>query len=861
MKNPRKQISGIEADYVLDIKTYTSGKSDVHKFLNNGLTDPKLIIIIISSIIAIILILPFLTFPLFILGTIFLTIHRNNQVYDILFKLPPYIKNWIPVTPIIRKMQQNANGEIFIGNSMDGTNRELWVPRKVEQKHKLNVTGTGGGKTTAIQGSFLTTLGLGGHIVLTEAKGEAKIARMTYNCIADYCQEDDLLFTSYATSNRPKEQGYKGTHCTNIMTGNDVTATTEITVGLLAGQEGSNQIFLERATVLGKLANLLIYEREENSIDGYRATLHEMSDMLNLSNLIKSLTSPWLKKDSIRQQLIAYLKSIQIEETNNLQLKDVPAKSLEQHMFAQIFFTKALSTLTESYGHIFNKVRGDYIWSDIINRKRHIFQLIPAIDKSETELGYVSKVDAQLFLNAVKTFLDPRIQGRAHEISTKLHADLYTQVIKDEYSFQLDQSQPKLVAQLRSLGVSYSVFIQSLKLTHLLDNKVMTAMEKICSSLIVGQTNDEDAREMIIKAGGKTEVIRYKRVEKIDKYSTFEKGYKLTGDGEIEKVDRFSHTDITTQKEGEVHYVILGEKNNLTGGELALRIRLFYMGDKAMEILENRDDIVLNHYVERTDKLRPKKPFKTLQINVKDPINKSKPSNVNVKDNLDPENSNLPDSIDENSEIKIQENETKLVEESPPINLETNIDEMLKKYEQEEILNKSTKTKDTKIVNPEINIKPTVKTKSNIKGNIHSTTNEDIQVNTNESENKVSEVFLTEEEFINALPGKDTDTFENFYDKLNSLIPSKQLRSRPDCIKTFKREISQEFNICMYLYEIFNNHGQESISQKINNLDLSHYSNSSNKSSNNIHSDIEKELGIGELDPMDFLTEVDFDED
>ena len=527
MKKPTKKFKGLDVDYELGLETYTSVKSTFDVFINDTITKPIVINSIVIFIVVLILIFPAFVIFGFIFGVVALTAHRVNQVYDILYKVPPYVKDWIPITPIIRKMQENADGEIFIGNIADekegsyGTNRELWVSRKSEQKHKLNVSGTGAGKTTAIQGSFVTTLGINGHIIMTEAKGETNIARMTFNCISDFCEEDNMFFTSYATSNRPIEKGYLGTHSTNIMTGNDVNATSEITAGLLAGESGSNQIFLERATILGKLALLLIYEKEKNSLDDYRVTLQEMNKMLNLSELLVALKSPWLKSDTIRTQIIAYLNSIQIDDAENAKLSDVTPKALEQHMFANIFFTKALSTLTENYGHIFNKARGDYIWSNIINRKKHIYQLIPAIDKSDTEMGYVAKIDAQLFLNAVKTFLDPRIQGRAHDTATRKHADLYTQAIRDEYSFLLDTSQPKLVAQLRSLGVAYSAYIQSLKLTHLLDDTVITAMEKICSNLVVGQTNDEDAGKMITTAAGKASVLVHKRLKKVNKYSIF----------------------------------------------------------------------------------------------------------------------------------------------------------------------------------------------------------------------------------------------------------------------------------------------------------------------------------------------------
>ncbi|MFK5892240.1 MAG: TraM recognition domain-containing protein [Pseudomonadota bacterium] len=602
MRESNTKIKGVDSTYQTYLRHTIDIRSNYKYFSQEVITNPVIISIPLIISIILTLLIPALIIPLVIICTILISIHRANQKQDIPNRLPIYVKTWWGVSPKLRMMKSIANGIVFVGNLRFANNQETWNSKEQELKHKMDNTGTGGGKTTSIISGMVPAFGNSGQVTLSEAKGDANVARIFINIAREFWLEDDVHVTTYATSNAPKERGYKRSHSTNLHTGNDSAATNEIILGLLPSSNGQNSVFVQRATVLGKIANELVYEKAANTDDeNNRVSLQAMRKMLNLKELKSSLSSTWLKRQQLRDEVTYYLRDLQVDINNSK--KDPKDKSMEQHMYAQMYFTKGLSTLTDSFGFIFNKQYGDYVWSDILNRKRSIYQLIPAIDKSETEMEYISKIHAQLILNAVKTFLDPKIQGRGHEINQRKHVDFLSKLIIDEFTFLVDSSVPIWIAQVRSMYIAVGVYFQSLQLTEEINKKVMIAIENISGTLSVGQTNDEKARDVVIKAAGQTTVARPKHVER-DKYSY---KYRISKTLDLEKVNIFEHDDIIQQTYGESHTVFVAEKDKQTGNNLALRLSHYYIGDRAFSMLEKNDDITLLHFIEHTNRVRPRK--------------------------------------------------------------------------------------------------------------------------------------------------------------------------------------------------------------------------------------------------------------
>jgi hypothetical protein len=638
MRLSNNKLKGVDSSYSTYLRHTIDIRGDYKYFVQEVMIMPLVAAIpLVASIIAII-VYPALIFPILLVDATIISIHRGNQKPDIPNRLPIYVKNWWGITPKLKLMKSIADGIVFYGNLRNSKNQEIWNSKTQELKHKMDNTGTGGGKTTSILGSLVPAFGNSGQTTLTEAKGDALIARQYMNLAAEFCLEDDIHITTYATSNAPKEKGYKRSHSTNLHTGNDAAATNEIITGLLPSSNGQNSVFVQRATILGKIANQLVYERAANSDDGYRVTLKAMRKMLNLDELKKSLSAPWLKSEALRSEIVYYLRDLQVDVQNPK--KEANDKSVEQHMYAQMYFTKGLSTLTDTFGFIFNMQYGDYIWSDILNRKRHIYQLVPAIDKSETEMEYISKIHAQLILNAVKSFLNPRVQGRAHEINQYKHIGHLSKLILDEFTFIIDSSVPTWVAQVRSMNIAVAVYFQSLELTESKNKDVMIAIQNISGTLCVGQTNDPKAREIVIKAAGKTQVARPKHVEK--RGSSNKYVYSKTLD--LNMVDIFEHDDIQQQTFGQSHTVLIGEKNKETGNNLAMRSQQFYLGQDVFDKLESQDNIVLNHFIEHTDRVRPRKNIIKLANLKRKPIEKKITPNLppinNDTDNEDTDSIN-----------------------------------------------------------------------------------------------------------------------------------------------------------------------------------------------------------------------------
>ena len=76
------------------------------------------------------------------------------------------------------------------------------------------------------------------------------------------------------------------------------------------------------------------------------------------------------------------------------EMKDQPQSFAEQFGYAQSYFGKALSSLTDTYSHIYGAEDGEVDFADAIMQRRVLVVLLPSLEKSPRRTGQPRKKSA-----------------------------------------------------------------------------------------------------------------------------------------------------------------------------------------------------------------------------------------------------------------------------------------------------------------------------------------------------------------------------------------------------------------------------------------------------------------------------------
>ncbi len=593
---------GINRDYRLPLSDIVDIRTGFEKFSEEVLSKAGFI-----NAVAAIYLISGIAYPailllglLPLLSLITAHIYARKDTYP--NRLPIYVKNWVAYTPKLKSMAKRADGVVFVGNVYNpktgALREEVWESVDQSCIHRLVATGTGGGKTTSILSSFVSLLSSWGHTSMNDGKGENKTARMIAKIMRGWALDDDLRNVNFMTSNAPEEAGYLRSHQLNLYADNDAAAVVELFNGLIGSESGQNKVFQERATILGDIATRLVFDR--SAMDPrYVKTLSAMTEYLNVPQLLTILNSPASTKDpGIAEKIKVYLQSLQVADDVTLEDWFGPEykEARRQHLFCQMYFTKALLTLTHTYGYIFNVEFGDFTWRDVTNNKRHVYQLLPAIDKSKSEMKFLAEVASQLRLSATKRFLGSRIQGRKYDTGELNHNRSISLIISDEHFALMTKDDPTLLAQLRSMRFAMQLFMQSTEYGRAIDKETMVGIESIVGVLQVGRTADKSSIDRIKDLAGKRLVAVANRLDgRINALGS--RTYYRDNGASLEKREVITDDDIITQGYGQVHMAYVGEKDNLSGKTLVIPVQLFYLGKEAADKIEAIDDVVLAHLV------------------------------------------------------------------------------------------------------------------------------------------------------------------------------------------------------------------------------------------------------------------------
>ena len=241
-------------------------------------------------------------------------------------------------------------------------------------------------------------------------------------------------------------------------------------------------------------------------------------------------------------------------------MKDQPPSFAEQFGYAQSYFGKALSSLTDTYSHIYGAEDGEVDFADAIMQRRILVVLLPSLEKAPAELASLGKISLSAIRNACSVGLGAQIEGDAADVLESLPTDAvgigpYLCIV-DEYAAIVTPGFEVVLTQGRGLGIA--AIVASQDYAGIMEADKKGAQQMVANTSIKAFMKMQDAEktwELIRGQAGQSTVVRTSGFSIKDQGTEYSDSQQTT----VEKEDRVVLRDLQEQIEGEAHFVFSGQ--------------------------------------------------------------------------------------------------------------------------------------------------------------------------------------------------------------------------------------------------------------------------------------------------------------
>lgn len=263
-----------------------------------------------------------------------------------------------------RRGYARPEGIFFLGNRVQDQ-KELWLKAKDILTHCLLFGTTGSGKTETLVSLSYNALATGSGLFYIDPKASPKLAVQIWQMARFLGRDDDFRVLNYGTSGKVKGKTPRRlSNTNNPFTFGSAEALTQLLVSLMPASDGANSIFADKAQAL---------------ISGVMYALVDLRD----KGLLKLSTSV-IRESLALEKCVALALRAELDEESRAsihaalgtcgwiagrEMKDQPQSFAEQFGYAQSYFGKALSSLTDTYSHIYGAEDGEVDFADAIMQR------------------------------------------------------------------------------------------------------------------------------------------------------------------------------------------------------------------------------------------------------------------------------------------------------------------------------------------------------------------------------------------------------------------------------------------------------------------------------------------------------------
>lgn len=491
-----------------------------------------------------------------------------------------------------------SRGLFFIGNAWDG-NKEVWAANSDVLTHSMVLGGTGAGKTETLVSMAYNMLALGSGYAYVDPKAAAKLAGQNWIMARSLGRDDDLRFLNFAIGQEEwSASPYWRSNTLQPFAFGKAEGLKEIPLSLMAGGGdkggGGNEIFSSNAkSLMTALTYGLVDRRNSGKI---YFSVSDLREYLNPEKFVElALSSDIQPRSAIAMK--SFLTSMGWKDDGTGDSKYDPdnwGDFARQYSYAQNYFMEPLSTMADTYSHIFNVPIGDIHMVDVILQRRIFVTLLPSLEKSKKEAASLGRITlAQLRLATAVGLGGGEIMGSWNAIveTTPTSARVPFCIYADEYAAIAVDGFAEIFTQGRGLYISATIGSQDyagIKKANEAEAQQIVANAKL--KYIMTGDDPNDTKKLIQDLAGEIEEFRSTGLE-IGNFMD----YKDNKGVSLQKVSRVNMLDIAAQVEGEWH---------LFWKDRIIRGKVFHAGAEAPKNQKGETPIFVHHFlmVRRPDK-------------------------------------------------------------------------------------------------------------------------------------------------------------------------------------------------------------------------------------------------------------------
>ena len=351
-----------------------------------------------------------------------------------------------------RSGHNKARGIYYAGNDME-TDEELYLNFPTLLRHVLCFGTTGAGKTETLASMGANFIATGAGLIYNDAKAAPKLAWLIYTIARYFGRDDDFLTINYLkgnTSERP-DPATRLTNDSAPFAFGSAESSTQLVVSLMPQDKGgANKVFSEAAVALISAVMPALTELRDQGL--LLIDPKVIRSYMEYDNCTQLMFDPNISTEA-RQAIVAFIKSRSGYDATKPPNKQ-PEEVKKQFGFAQSYFIRALSSLSDTYGHIYMTGAGEVDFRDVILNDRILCTLLPSMENSGEELANLGKIILSAIRNAMATGLGHQIEGSKEDVLESLPTSTNrpSGIINDEYAYMAVEGFAVTAAQGRGLN-------------------------------------------------------------------------------------------------------------------------------------------------------------------------------------------------------------------------------------------------------------------------------------------------------------------------------------------------------------------------------------------------------------------------
>lgn len=562
----------------------------------------------------------------------------KTRRWSLPMRVPSYLSRWMPQGKVIdatTKSEGKAN--LYLGMDLE-SGEEVWVGTNDVNKHALMIGTTGSGKTEAIMGQLAGFQALGSGALVVDGKASANTFDSTYKICRSLGRDADLFVMDYLTGGKDiiGPQQHRRSHSYNPLGFGGSAQKSEVMVSLLDGEDdmwkGRAIQFLEglipplsflseqgfmllNPTLIAQFLNLNVIENFVlfgliqdlngklvwlagdhpavwNALQVRMKGMRLYLDGLAAFNLTRNNEPSYVSGmdasefEAIKPRIVA-ARDKSLDQPGDKQQRGETEK---QHGFITMQLTRAIGSLSDSYGFIYNVEIGEISFFDVVLNRRSLVVLLPSLERSPSNLSMLGKMTVLSLKSVLGSLLNTAPEGARRQIieGNPANSDIPYLAVLDEVGYYIVEGISVIPAQARSLGVAVyfgTQDIPSLSKGSEAEGKAIienTALKMI--GRLASDSESETARMARELAGKVSTQVASGMEFKRDALGIHNR-LKLSDESSLDEEYRTSYADLTRQENGEFHTVLgtkeFGARGQESGGQRLSRLLAFFTGNIA----------------------------------------------------------------------------------------------------------------------------------------------------------------------------------------------------------------------------------------------------------------------------------------